>query len=50
MARATSLLLIILFLVCGLLAYLFYNVSSENNKLLAKTEELQVSGPRSISN
>ena len=43
MAKASSLLLLILVLVCGLLAYLYYNAFSTNQQFEAKTNELQVS-------
>ena len=42
MAKASSLLLLILVLVCGLLAYLYYDAFSANQQLEAKTNELQV--------
>lgn len=42
MARASSLLLLILVLVCAVLAYLYYDAFSANQQLEAKTNELQV--------
>lgn len=46
----TSLLLLILLLVCGLLAYLYYDAFSTNQELGARVNEMQVSDPVSNQN